>query len=175
MQSSCRPVTFKLEGFWLLVACWACDCADHRHFQHAVDHGWPSCACFLPWLTLFICVAQFDFLGKCGNFLLPFTTATVGNIWWAVCIHQLELLAHISAGQVFFIALSCNSWTPVWRKTFKDLWKAGLYLSGKMPLFSDYFSKVSFNFWWEMLKQRMWVFHVESVFQQGFSFVPEHP
>lgn len=77
-----------------------------------------------------------------------------------------------------FIALSCNSWTPVWCKTLKDLWKMGLLVSlyGKMPLVSDYFfSKTSFSFWWEMLKQRIWVSVVEFVFQWGFSFAPEHP
>lgn len=39
MQSSCRPVAFKLEVSWLFVADWVCDCAAHRHFQHPVDHS----------------------------------------------------------------------------------------------------------------------------------------
>lgn len=52
LQSNCRPVAFRLEGFWLFVADSACDCTDHRHFQHPVDHSWPSCACFLlGWLV----------------------------------------------------------------------------------------------------------------------------
>lgn len=89
MQSSCRSVAFRLEEFWLIVAGWACDYADHRHFRHPVDHGWTLCACFLPWLTLVICFPQFDFPEKCGNFLPPFTTAPASNIWWVVGICQL--------------------------------------------------------------------------------------
>lgn len=154
LQASCDIWSIRV----LTVSDWACHCADHRHFSLLVDHDWPSRA-FFP--SLAVCV-----------YLLP-------TVWfpWAVwklspsfyyrlSEQHLTSCGHLPAGAAgtdlcwagVFIALSCNSWTPVCCKTFKDLWKMGLLISlhGKMPLVSDY-SKTNFSFWWEMMKQNLGV------------------
>lgn len=99
-RSAARAIQLQASGVQVRRVLAVADSTDNRHFQHPMDHGWPSCACFFPWLTQFICVTQFDFLGKCGNFLLAFTTAPASNIWWAVGICQLKLLAQVSSMQV---------------------------------------------------------------------------
>lgn len=165
--------SFRLEGLGLFVADWACNCADHRHFQHPLDHGWSSSACFLPWLTMFIFFPQFDFLGKYGNFLPPFTTAPASNIWWAVCICQLKLLAQTSSVQVPSLHFHVTAEHLGGLRHSRFYGKQGYICMEKMPLVSD-FSKASFNFWWEMLKQNLGV-SCRAVFQLGFSFFPKHP
>lgn len=162
-QQPCNPAAEQWcpgwEGF-------GCGWLNREHLQHPVDHGWPSCASFFSWLTQFICFTQFDFLGKCGNFLLAFTSAPASNIWWASascsCWHRSALCGCL-------IALSCYSWTPVWQKTFKDLWKARQYLYGKKLLVSEIFLIFDVRAWNREFGCLLW-----SV-QWGFSFTLEYP